>query len=197
MRQYARLRGLRRLLLPVPVLTPRLSGLWLALVTPTQARVGRALVEGLKSATVVRSTTARETFGIEPTPLRDAFLKAIDEGSAARLKMDTRAVVVDGGTVEAYEPDRLLRLSADIKLPGRGWLEFEVTPVGAARSRIRQTATFDPRGLLGRAYWYLSLPLHAWMFRGMLARIARRAVDAAASHPSGLFTSVERLRMVR
>jgi len=53
MQQYARLRGLRRLLPPVPVLTPRLSGLWLALVTPTQARVGRALVEGLKSATVV------------------------------------------------------------------------------------------------------------------------------------------------
>src|ERR1044072_6327952 len=95
MREYARLRGLRRLLLPVPVLTPRLSGLWLALVTPTQARVGRALVEGLKSAPVVRSTTARETFRIEPTPLRDAFVKAIGEGSAERVKTDTRAVVVD------------------------------------------------------------------------------------------------------
>jgi uncharacterized protein YbjT (DUF2867 family)/ligand-binding SRPBCC domain-containing protein len=245
MRQYARLRGLRRLLLPVPVLTPRLSGLWLALVTPAQARVGRALVEGLKNATVVRSTTARETFCIEPTPLRDAFLKAIDEGSAERMKTDTRAVVVDvpqalafapvrriggatgwyfgrllwsargwldrrlggvgmargrrdaescavgdvidGWTVDAYEPDRLLRLSADIKLPGRGWLEFEVTPVDATRSRIRQTATFDPRGLLGRVYWYASFPLHAVMFRGMLARIARRAVDAA-SHPSHEFT---------
>ena len=55
MREYARLRGLRRLLLPVPVLTPHLSGLWLALVTPAQARVGRALVDGLKNATVVRS----------------------------------------------------------------------------------------------------------------------------------------------
>ena len=55
MREYARLRGLRRLLLPVPVLTPHLSGLWLALVTPAQARVGRALVDGLKNPTVVRS----------------------------------------------------------------------------------------------------------------------------------------------
>ena len=54
MQEYARLRGLRRLLLPVPVLTPHLSGLWLALVTPAQARVGRALVDGLKNATVVR-----------------------------------------------------------------------------------------------------------------------------------------------
>ena len=65
MRMYARLRGLHRLLLPVPVLTPHLSGLWLALVTPTQARVGRALVEGLKNSTVVRSAAARETFRIE------------------------------------------------------------------------------------------------------------------------------------
>ncbi len=234
MRQYARLRGLRRLLLPVPVLTPRLSGLWLALVTPAQARVGRALVEGLKSTTIVRSTAAFETFRIEPTPLRDAFLTAIDEGAAKRMQTDTRTVVVDvpqalafapvrriggatgwyfgrllwsargwidrrlggvgmtrgrrdaescaagdvidGWTVEAYEPDRLLRLAADIKLPGRGWLEFEVTPAGATRSQIRQTATFDPRGLLGRAYWYGSYPLHAVMFRGMLAahRAARR-----------------------
>ena len=60
MREYARLRGLRRLLLPVPLLTPHLSGLWLALVTPAQARVGRALVEGLRNSTVVRSTDARD-----------------------------------------------------------------------------------------------------------------------------------------
>ena len=50
MREYARLRGLRRLLLPVPLLTPHLSGLWLGLVTPAQARVGRALVEGLRNS---------------------------------------------------------------------------------------------------------------------------------------------------
>ena len=81
MREYARLRGLRRLLLPVPVLTPHLSGLWLALVTPAQARVGRALVEGLKNSTVVRSTAARETFPIEPMPLRAAFVKAIEDGA--------------------------------------------------------------------------------------------------------------------
>ena len=244
MRQYARLRGLRRLLVPVPVLTPRLSGLWLALVTPTQARVGRALVEGLKNATVVRSMTARETFRIQATPLRDAILKAIDDGAAERMRVDTRTAlvdvppalafapvrriggrtgwyfgnflwrargwldrglggvgmtrgrrdaescvvgdVIDGWTVESYEPDRRLRLSADFKLPGRGWLEFEVTPIDATRTCIRQTATFDPRGLLGRAYWYGSLALHALMFRGMLARIASRAVAADSDAP-GIF----------
>lgn len=62
MREYAQLRGLRRRLLPVPLLTPHLSGLWLALVTPAQARVGRALVEGLKNSTVVRSSAAFDAF---------------------------------------------------------------------------------------------------------------------------------------
>ena len=78
MREYAQLRGLRRWLLPVPLLTPRLSGLWLALVTPAQARVGRALVEGLKTPTVVRSSAALDAFHIEPTPLRVALAKAIE-----------------------------------------------------------------------------------------------------------------------
>lgn len=237
MREYAKLRGLRRLLIPVPLLTPHLSGLWLALVTPSQARIGRALVEGLRNSTIVRSTAARDAFNITPMPLRTALEAAIRDGARARLRVDTRTVVVDvppaqafapirriggatgwyygnllwrvrgwmdravggigmrrgrrdqehcrdgdtvdGWTVEAFEPDRRLRLSADMKLPGLGWLEFEVTPIdGGRRSMIRQTATFDPRGLLGRAYWYAVLPLHEVIFRGMLNRIARTARDA-------------------
>ncbi len=234
MREYARLRGLRRLLLPVPLLTPHLSGLWLALVTPAQARVGRALVEGLKNSTVVRSHEAREVFEIQPMPLREALRLAIEDGARARRKMDTRVTkvdvppaqafapirriggstgwyfgtwlwrarsvldrvfggvgmrpnrrdpehcvendIIDGWTVEKWEPDQRLRLSAGLKLPGRGWLEFEVLPLdGGRRSIIRQTATFEPRGLLGRVYWYAVLPLHGLMFRGMLRRIAERA----------------------
>jgi uncharacterized protein YbjT (DUF2867 family)/ligand-binding SRPBCC domain-containing protein len=240
MRAYAKLRGLRRVLLPVPVLTPRLSGLWLGLVTPAQARVGRALVEGLRNPTVVRSSAALETFAIHPRTLREAFVRAIDEGGTGQLETDSRLVVVDapaaqafapirrigGGTgwyfadalwrlrgwidialggvgmprtrrdpddcavgdvidgwcVEAYEPDRLLRLSAGLKLPGRGWLEFSVDPLdGGARSLIRQTATFDPKGIAGRLYWYGVLPLHALVFRGLLRRIAQRAVQDTAS----------------
>jgi hypothetical protein len=78
-------------------------------------------------------------------------------------------------SIEAYEPDRRLRLRADLKLPGHGWLEFQVTPLDdGQRSLIRQTATFDPRGLLGRAYWYVLLPVHEWMFSGLLHEIARR-----------------------
>jgi uncharacterized protein YbjT (DUF2867 family) len=70
MREYAKLRGLRRVLIPVPVLTPRLSGLWLGLVTPAQARVGRALVEGLRNSTVVRSPAAIETTRAAPLSSR-------------------------------------------------------------------------------------------------------------------------------
>lgn len=235
MRRYAQLRGLRRLLLPVPVITPHLSGLWLALVTPTQARVGRALVEGLRNSTVVRSNAAHETFRIPPTNLHDALVRAIAD-DRAYLKVDRRITIVDvppaqafapirriggtagwyagnrlwrlrawldecmggvgmaggrrdpdhcqagdtidGWTVEAFEPEKRLRLVAGMKLPGRGWLEFEVTPLdNGTRSRITQTATFDPRGVLGRAYWNAVLPFHAIIFRGMLRSLAKRAYD--------------------
>ena len=84
--------------------------------------------------------------------------------------------IIDCWTVERLSPDRLLRLSADMKMPGKGWLEFEVTPIDdGTRSSIRQTASFDPRGLLGRAYWLALLPFHAVIFRGMLRRIVRLA----------------------
>jgi len=234
MREYARQRGLTRLLLPVPVLTPRLSGLWLALVTPAHARIGRALVESLKNPTIVRSTDARDAFPVNPMPPGVALARAIEEGATLARKIDTRTVVValppdrvfapvrriggtagwyfanglwkargwidracggvgmtrgrpdpehcaiggviDGWTVAAYVPDRLLRLAADIKLPGRAWLEFEVTPIdGGLHSEIRQTAIFEPRGLLGQAYWYATLPFHVLIFRGMLGRIVERA----------------------
>jgi hypothetical protein len=52
---------------------------------------------------------------------------------------------------------------------------------GGRHSTLRQTATFDPRGLLGRAYWYALVPIHAILFRGMLKRIAQRAADAPRS----------------
>jgi hypothetical protein len=241
MRSYARLRGLRRVLLPVPLLTPHLSGLWLALVTPAQARIGKSLVEGLRNSTVVQSNEARDTFAIQPMPLDDALVVAISEGARKRQRTDTQAMrvdappaqafapvrriggatgwyflnflwslrgwvdrrvggvgmsrgrrdpevcavgdVIDGWTVESYEPNRRLRLSSDWKLPGRAWLEFEVTPLDRGRgSSLRQTATFDPRGLLGRAYWYALVPIHAILFRGMLKRIAHHA---AASRSNG------------
>ena len=78
---------------------------------------------------------------------------------------------LDFWRVEAYVPNRKLRLSAEMKLPGRAWLEFEVLAEGTG-SVIRQTAIFDPIGLFGLAYWYLVYPLHQIIFRGMLRSIA-------------------------
>ncbi|QEL20870.1 oxidoreductase [Limnoglobus roseus] len=76
-REYARQKGLRRWLIFVPVLTPYLSGLWLALVTPAKFEVGRHLIEGLKNSTVVREKTARDAFPVRPMGVKDAIRKAI------------------------------------------------------------------------------------------------------------------------
>jgi hypothetical protein len=80
---------------------------------------------------------------------------------------------LDFWRVEVYEPDRRLRLAAEMRLPGRAWLEYEVlsTPDGA---EIRQTAVFDPIGLAGLLYWYGVFPLHRLIFEGTLRGIARR-----------------------
>jgi hypothetical protein len=86
---------------------------------------------------------------------------------------------VDCWRVEALEPDRRLRLAAEMHLPGRAWLEFEVTEDGDG-SIVRQTAIFDPVGLAGLAYWYLVLPLHRLVFAGMLRALGRAALDGAA-----------------
>ena len=84
-----------------------------------------------------------------------------------------------GGTldfwrVEAYEPERRLRLQAEMKVPGRAWLEFEVEGERDSSS-IRQTAVFDPVGLAGLLYWYALYPLHQFVFSGMLRGIAAAA----------------------
>jgi uncharacterized protein YbjT (DUF2867 family) len=267
MREYARQRGLRRWLISVPVLTPRLSSLWLGLVTPLYARVGRKLIDSLKNPTIVRGDSALRTFPIRPRSLREAIARAAsledaeqaatrwsDALSAGGLQpagwggarlgtriVDSRAVTVEappaaafapvrriGGAqgwycgnalwrlrgfldllvggigmrrgrrdpelphpgdvldfwrIEAYEPDRLLRLSAEMKLPGRAWLQFEVTAQIGGGSEIRQTAIFDPAGLAGLLYWYVLYPLHAIIFRGMLNGIAARATSGGAKTP--------------
>ena len=81
---------------------------------------------------------------------------------------------VDFWRVEAVEPDRRLRLFAEMKVPGRAWLEFEVEG-DELSSRIHQTAIFDPVGLWGQLYWYALYPLHGLIFAGMLRNIAKAA----------------------
>jgi uncharacterized protein YbjT (DUF2867 family) len=230
MREYARQRGLKRLVISVPFLTPRLSSLWLGLVTPHYVRVGRKLIDSIRYSTVVEDPDALTEFGIRPCGFREAISAAI-HADTTHLKTDSRMIhvnassaeafvpirriggasgwyyanwlwqlrgwmdnlvggvgmtrgrsdpdslrvgdVVDCWRVEAIEPDRFLRLVAEMKLPGRACLEFEVTG-DSTRSVIRQTASFDPLGLLGRTYWYSVLPFHHFVFRGMLLGIAAR-----------------------
>lgn len=228
MREYARQRRLKRLVIPVPFLTPRLSSLWLGLVTPLYVRVGRKLIDSIRHSTLVEDTKALAEFNIRPCGFREAISAAIN-ADTKYLKIESRIIhvnasqadafvairriggatgwyyanwlwwlrgwmdkviggvgmkrgrrdpdslrvgdVVDSWRVEAIEPHRLLRLVAEMKLPGRAVLEFEVT--GKANgSEIRQTTSFDPRGILGRAYWYSVLPFHHFVFRGMLLGIA-------------------------
>lgn len=85
---------------------------------------------------------------------------------------------LDFWRVESLERPKRIRLIAEMKIPGRAWLEFSVEPSGSG-SIVTQTAIFDPTGLWGRMYWYCVYPLHALVFRGMINSIADRAVRLA------------------
>jgi uncharacterized protein YbjT (DUF2867 family) len=234
MSEYARQRGLKRLILPVPFLTPRLSSLWLGLVTPLYVRVGRKLIDSIRHPTVVNDRSALAEFEVRPVGYREAIAAAfraedrVDDWASSRFVYSLEITVsaspeqafapirriggstgwyyanwlwrlrgladimmgglglnpgrkhpdrleagdiVDCWQVEACEANHRLLLAARMKLPGRAWLEFRVDGRGST-SVIRQTAVFDPRGLLGRAYWYASYPVHRILFAGMLNRIA-------------------------
>jgi uncharacterized protein YbjT (DUF2867 family) len=255
MAEYARQVSLHRVMIPVPVLTPRLSSLWLGLVTPVHARVGRALVESLTSDTIVLDPRALDTFPIRPRSCAEAVARALsnedrafaetrwsdeaglDDPSFGGRRLGSRLVdrrtlhvdatpaaafapirriggrsgwygskplwelrgvldrvvggpglrrgrrdpdgvrigdTIDFWRVEGFEPDRLLRLRAEMRLPGRAWLQFEVEPDGTG-STITQTALFDPDGVPGLGYWYAVWPFHHRVFDGMLQGIARAA----------------------
>jgi uncharacterized protein YbjT (DUF2867 family) len=270
MQEYARQCGLRRWMIPVPVLTPRLSSLWLGLVTPIYARIGRKLVDSMRNPTLVRNPSALKVFDIRPRGLKDAIERALHNenrefaetswsdalsssgktqswggvrfgtrlvdsrtlrvsvtpaaafapirriGGATgwyfadflwwlrgfldllaggvgmrrgRRNAETLAVgdALDFWRVEEFKPNRCLRLVAEMKVPGRAWLQFEVEPIdsqpNSQAASIRQTAIFDPAGLGGLAYWYVLYPAHRWIFAGMLRAIALRAeLDARVTH---------------
>ncbi len=82
---------------------------------------------------------------------------------------------IDFWRVEAIEPDRLIRLRAEMKLPGRAWLQYEFRETPNGTTQLEQTAAFIPRGLPGLLYWYGLYPVHSWIFSGLIKAIARRA----------------------
>jgi uncharacterized protein YbjT (DUF2867 family) len=265
LRGYAKARGLKRWLLPVPVLTPRLSSYWIHLVTPVPAAIAQPLVQGLSNDMVVRDDSATRLFpDIRPidydtavrlalakleqgpaetvwsdavsssqgdvTPvqlttqegmilevrqctvsapadavfrtftklggafgwlymdwawqLRGAFDRLIGGVGMRRGRRDPQDVrvgdAVDFWRVEAVRPGHLLRLRAEMKVPGRAWLEFRAESRDAGDTVLSQTAYFAPRGLGGLIYWYLLYPIHALIFSGLVERIARRAEQPQA-----------------
>jgi uncharacterized protein YbjT (DUF2867 family) len=110
--------------------------------------------------------------------LRGAMDRLVGGVGLRRGRRDARDLRVgdalDFWRVDAYEPGRLLRLRAEMKLPGRAWLQFEAEP-NAGGARFRQTAFFEPRGLFGYFYWYAVAPFHELVFGGMARAIVRAA----------------------
>jgi uncharacterized protein YbjT (DUF2867 family) len=260
MMTYAEVRGLKRWMVPVPVLTPRLSSLWVNLVTPIPGSLARPLVEGLRNENIVHDPSATALFpDIRPASYRtsvDRALEQLEAGSVESAWSDAlsssqkdvkpvmlansegivrehrqrivaaspaavfRAFTGLGGDrgwlyldrawrlrgladrliggvgirrgrrdpdrlrvgdaldfwrVEAIESDSSLRLRAEMKVPGRAWLEFRATPLGAGRTLLSQTASFAPKGLSGWLYWYALYPAHRVIFSGFIDAIGRRA----------------------
>ena len=248
-------------MIPVPLLTPYLSSLWLGLVTPLYSRVGRKLVDSLRNPTLVSNDDAIKQFSVAPRSIDEAIARALvnedqefaqtrwsdafsaggDEKSWGGVRFGSRLVdsrtrqikltaaqaftpirrlggdngwyygnwlwkirgfmdllvggvgvrrgrrhpdqlsvgdALDFWRVEQFEDNKILRLQAEMKVPGRAWLEFEVTETDDGCS-VRQTAIFDPVGLFGIVYWYSLFPLHEFVFRGMLRNICKAAKSIA------------------
>jgi len=86
---------------------------------------------------------------------------------------------LDFWRVEMVTPGRMIRLRAEMRVPGRAWLEFEAGSTPEGQTLLMQTAMFDPKGLFGLLYWYALYPVHRLIFNGLIQRIARDAVRAA------------------
>jgi hypothetical protein len=100
---------------------------------------------------------------------------------------------LDFWRVEAFEQDRLLRLGAEMKTPGRIWLQFEVEG-DQDGTTLWQTAIFDPHGVAGLAYWYALYPVHYLIFEGMLRRIGQAAIASAGGSEPGAPAQTSRVR---
>ena len=82
---------------------------------------------------------------------------------------------LDFWRVEMIEPGRLIRLRAEMRVPGRAWREFKAVPLTGGQTRFTQTAFFEPKGLFGLLYWYALYPVHALIFSGLIRRIGEQA----------------------
>ncbi len=257
---YSRERGLQRILIPVPFITPRLSAYWVHMVTPVHWRVVLPLIEGLTSESLVGNDLSTRLFpDIHPidfqyavklalgriqnktveTNWSDALVVTLGDNrpvmlaSTEGMMFERRLLTVKavassvfraytslggnrgwlflnwvwrirgwidkliGGVglrrgrrhpdelrvgealdfwrVEAIEPEHLMRLRAEMKVPGRAWLEFRSVPLENGKTLLTQIAYFAPHGVAGFLYWYLLYPIHGFIFSGLIRKIAERA----------------------
>ena len=262
---YARLRGLKRHIIPVPLLTPRLSSYWVHLVTPIPSDIAQPLIRGLHNEVIVRDDTAQRLFPeIKVMPYEAAVSLSLSRLEASEVETswsnslvssqgDRQSLVftthdgllierrqhivqrpaaavfrefsmlggstgwlafnwlwrvrglldrlvggvgfrrgrrhpsllrigdaVDFWRVEAIEPGRLLRLQAEMRVPGRAWLQFKAEPLDDNHSQLIQTAFFAPKGLFGLLYWYVLYPVHGFIFSQMICKLAERAEKHAS-----------------
>jgi uncharacterized protein YbjT (DUF2867 family) len=268
MMTYAQVRGLKRWMVPVPVLSPRLSSYWVNLVTPIPAVIARPLIEGLRNESTVRDSSARQLFpDIQPADYRTSVKRALarleasnietawsdalstSRGAVAPVVLTTQEGMIleqrqrvvaasaadiykvftgiggkrgwfymnwaweirglldrlvggvglrrgrrdpdelrvgdalDFWRVEAIEPRQMLRLRAEMKVPGKAWLQFQVKPREEGQILLLQTAFFAPKGLMGLLYWYGLYPIHSLIFSGLIDQITRRAVSLKDPRP--------------
>ncbi len=262
MRIYAEVAGLRkRFVIPVPVLTPRLSSLWIHLVTPVPSYIAQPLAEGLKNPVVCKDTRITRIIPQDLLSCREAITRALmsinnndvkthwtdageippcaaaqtgdpswaggtilEDKRVRQVRASARSVwqivsqigghtgwyhgtwlwvlrgfldrllggvgssrgrrnaveilpgdVLDFWRVVDVQPERRLRLAAEMKLPGIATLEFRIKESGRDNCEIIQHARFQPRGLAGICYWYILIGLHEYIFGGMIRKIAKLA----------------------
>lgn len=257
---YARVRGLKRHLLAVPVLTPRLSSYWVHLVTPIPAAIAQPLIRGLGNEVIVRDPAATRLFPaiklldyatavqralakMDSSEVETAWTDALTSSQGSKMPValiNNEGMIIErrqrmvtapaeavyrsfaglggrrgwlfmdwawqirglmdrlcGGPgmrrgrrdpdevrpgdpldfwrVEQVTAGRLIRLRAEMKVPGRAWLQFEARPEADGRTLLLQTAFFDPKGLSGLLYWYVLYPVHSLIFSGLIRKISERA----------------------
>ena len=254
---YTKVAGLRRrIILPVPVLTPRLSSHWVNLVSPLPFTLARALIDSLTTDVVVKEPSNQFLSQGPKAGLENAIGKAVarvqeleiptrwsdtggykdpaspvpsdPEWSGGKILVDRRSIKSSsspeelmstiksvggengwfafnwiwairgftdkiiggvglrrgrrhptdlriGDTIDFFKVTTLttnrLQLLAEMKVPGHAWLEWTVKETPEKGSEVTQQALFVPRGVLGRAYWYVLLPFHVVIFRRMLRNI--------------------------
>ncbi len=255
--KYAKVLGYRRLIITLPVLTPKLSAYWLNMVTSTPYKLAATLVNSMTTEVISNDNRLQELLGIKPMDYETAILRAFDkieQNMVLSSWKDAMASTMDDSKISHYievptfgcfkdrqkfkiselekakenifsiggdrgwyygnwlwklrgymdsaiggvglrrgrtHPDEVqagdaldfwrvidanpengrLLLFAEMKLPGEAWLEFKIENQNE-ENYLHQTATFRPRGILGRLYWFGSLPFHLFIFSGMAKRVA-------------------------